>query len=70
MITMEENLEDGPLKLFLTFLHTSPLHKPLPAFLKDKQGFMLVLVKKQISKLYVVKRKCTTGTSIKFGVLV
>lgn len=32
VITMEENLEDGSLILFLTFLHTSPLHKPLLAF--------------------------------------
>ena len=27
MITMEENLEDDSLILFLTFLNTSPLHR-------------------------------------------
>ena len=46
VIPMEENLEDGSLILFLTFLHTSSLHKPLLDFKKCKQGSMLVFVKK------------------------
>lgn len=74
VIPMEENLGDGSLILFLTFSHTSSLHKPLLAFLKGKQGFMLVLVKKQISnnniyKITFIRYETICNETIIFSIL-